>query len=176
MANLISFKKLEEMVTLLFNYNKGTTFMGLYTETFPIKKVSSPYFGKLTCRRHYNVIVNFDYTGAVNRQRIKEGKEADFVAHSKGWYERVEKTPLLKHKKTETLYLRTWVQFAGPASYFLDGKQVLDIPELEKISADLPIKYASKSQKLEKEIGFKIFKLSSIKAVTVDHATHIVQG
>jgi hypothetical protein len=166
MANTITFKKLEEMITLLYSYNKGAKIMGLYVRTHP--KANLPDFTK---EQFMNVIVNFNWKNTMNRML----KKNDFEFSKKPvWWERVGKTPIVRHKVTGDLYLRTRPKYIGPPSYFLNGKQILDIPELEAIKPDLPLNAPGVIH--EKENAFKLIKISSIRAVTVDHATYVTQA
>lgn len=179
MAKRLRFVDLGEFFTEMFNFSKGAKFAQLYTLTeVPLPK-SNQYHGRVTKQSCINVQLNFNYSNAVNNQLEKEGKSRDFSAGKLPWGTRISGTPLLMHTKkgsTEpTAYLVARVlRFLAP-TYFLDGLQVLDLPILEAIKEDLGSYSNAEHQGVEKEIVIRTYKLSSIKAITLDGETLVVE-
>ena len=180
MAKTLKFVKLGDLFSDMFHFSKGAKFAQLYTETVPSLAKSSVFYGKVVKKQTHNVQLNFSYSNAVNNLRLKEGKEADFVPSLPKWGTRIPGTPLLMHcKKGETIteaYLMTRVLKSHPSEYYLNGKFVDSVPILDAIRGDMGKSYSnSKHQGTEGEVIIRTFKLTSIKAVTMDVETHVIE-
>jgi uncharacterized protein affecting Mg2+/Co2+ transport len=58
----------------------------------------------------------------------------------------------------------------------LDGRSVDDVPTLDLLRGDMNKSYSnSKHQGTDSEVIIRTFKLASIKAITIDHETHVVE-
>lgn len=180
MAKSLKFIKLGDFFSEMFHFTKGAKFAQLYTETRIELPMSSIYRNRVTKKQNHNVQLNFSYSNAVNNMRLKEDKEADFVAAAPKWGTRIPGTPIIMHcKKGETetnAYLMTRVFKSSPSEYYLDNKFVDDIPTVDAIRGDMNKPYSNKAhQGIEKEVIIRTFKLSSIRAITMDGQTHIVE-
>jgi hypothetical protein len=180
MSKAIRFGSLGDLFTKSFHVTRGASFAQLYTEVVPDLPKSSPYYGKVTKKQCHNVQLNFSYSNAVNNMRLTEGKEADFTPSLPKWGSRIVGTPLLTHMKkgdTETtFYLITRVLKSQQAGYFLNGEEVLDIPTLDSIRGDMRAPYSNKAhQGIEHEVVIRTFKLNSIRAITMDGETLVVE-
>ena len=69
-------------------------------------KNENPYHGKVFKEQVSNVFINFNYQNSVNRARLKEGKDADFVPQYRAWGQKVPGTPLVLHENKYYLEAR----------------------------------------------------------------------
>lgn len=139
---------------------KGATFATLITETDArLKKTGNPY-GQVRKVSRVNVCLGFQYEAAVNRQRTREGAEADFEAAPRQWGERKPGTMLVEHKGK--LYLETKVERSLGCVYLdASGKELT----AEQVAPFLPAKGASR-QEVEKEILVRDYALESIRSLS----------
>jgi hypothetical protein len=114
----------------------------------------------------YKFLLNAVYQNAVNNQRIREGKEADFKAQS-NWHEKVYDSVngaiVCNKNKRENTYLSGIVQSAENLKYFVDGIEAT--AEQIEIIKQFKQKSSAPNQKLENEITFRTIKIEGIKEV-----------
>lgn len=177
---VIKFGSLGDLFSKAFHFSKGAKFAQLYTEVdVPLPK-SSKYHGRVKKKQEHNVQLNFNYANAVNNQLMMEGLDPTFKPAIPSWGQRIPGTPLISHCKKGTditsFYLMTRVLRSSQAGYFLDGRPVLDIPVLDAIRGDMKAVYSNKKhQGIEKEVIIRTFKLDSIRAITMDGETLVVE-
>jgi hypothetical protein len=136
---------------------KGAAIVTIHTETVPaMRKTDNPYVGVVK-KSAVNGIINWVYESCVNRQRVREGMEADFSAFPRKWGQRIKGTPLVEHKGQH--YLEMKVQSAQ-ARYFLGTREVTH----EEIKPYLRAASPSR-QGVEKEVILRDYALENIKAV-----------
>jgi hypothetical protein len=180
MAKAIKFGSLGDLFSKAFHFTKGASFAQLYTEVEPDLPKSSEFYGRVKKKQNHNVQLNFNYSNAVNNQLMMEGSEPTFAAQAPKWGTRIPGTPLISHVKKgsdiTSFYLMTRVLRSSPADYFLDGVFVDSIPMLAAIMGDMPARYSNaKHQGIEKEVIIRTFKLDSIRAITMDGETLVVE-
>ena len=180
MAKTLKFVKLGDLFSEMFHFSKGAKFAQLYTEVTPKFNKSSKFYGHVTKKQSHNVQLNFSYPNAVNNLRLKEDKLPDFIPALPSWGTRIPGTPLIMHcKKGEEIteaYLMTRVLKSAPSVYCFDGLVVDSIPMLDAIKKETyKSNSGSKNQGTESEVIIRTFKLSSIKAVTMDGETHVIE-
>lgn len=121
---------------------------------------------KVTKLVDYKFLLNAVYSNAVNNQRMREGKEADFQAQ-KNWHEKVydsKNGAIVRNiKSPENTYLSGIVKSAETINYFVDGKKATEA-EIEIIK-QFKQKSSAKNQGLENEITFRTIKIEGIKEV-----------
>ena len=140
---------------------KGATFATLITETDArLKKTGNP-FGPVRKVSRVNVCLGFLYGAAVNRQRTREGLEADFQAAPRQWGERIPGTMLVTHKGK--LYLETKVERSLGCVYLTASGQELTAEQVEPF---LPNRSESTRQETEKEILVRDYALESIRSLS----------
>ena len=114
----------------------------------------------------YKFLLNAVYQNAVNNQRIREGKEADFQAQS-NWHEKVYDSVngaiVCNKNKRENTYLSGIVQSAENLKYFVDGVEAT-AEQIETIK-QFKQKSSAPNQKLENEVTFRTIKIEGIKEV-----------
>jgi hypothetical protein len=114
----------------------------------------------------YKFMLNAVYQNAVNNQRIREGKEADFEAKS-NWHEKVYDSKngaiVCNKNKRENTYLSGIVQNAETLKYFVNGIEAT--PEQIEVIKQFKQKSSAKNQGLENEITFRTIKIEGIKEV-----------
>lgn len=180
MATPIRFVDVPDLFTRLFNVTKGATFAQLFVVTKPPLPKSSCYYDRVEKKQTHNVQLNGIYSNAVNNQLMAEGKEPEFVPKELSWGVRIPGTPLLQHRKKGesevSTYLMTRVLKSSPSSFFLDGKHIDDLPTLDLVLGHMRQPYSNKAhQGVDKEIIIRTFKLDSIRAITLDGETLIVE-
>lgn len=138
---------------------KGATFATLITETDArLRKGGNP-FGPVRKVSRVNVTLGFQYEAAVNRQRTREGSEADFEAKPRQWGVRKPGTMLVEHKGK--VYLETKVERSLSHVYLTaSGQELTD----EEVAPFLPAKGASR-QEVEREILVRDYDLESIRSL-----------
>jgi hypothetical protein len=115
---------------------------------------------------NYKFLLNAVYQNAVNNQRVREDKEADFKAKS-NWHEKVydsKNGAIVRNKnKHENTYLSGIVESAEVLQYFVNGKEATT-EEIEIIKNFKRVSSA-KNQGVEDEIIFRTIKIEGIKEV-----------
>ncbi len=106
------------------------------------------------------------YQNAVNNQRVREGKEADFQAKS-NWHEKVydsKNGAIVRSKKAQDkMYLSGIVESAEVLQYFVDGKEAT-AEEVEIIKNFKRVSSAA-NQGVADEVIFRTIKIEGIKEV-----------
>jgi hypothetical protein len=115
----------------------------------------------------YNMLLNANYQGMVIRQRIREGKDANFV--SKGnWFTPVNDgfngSIVAKKSDLTCEYLKFACNSAKTEKYFVDGieateSEVAIIKQFKQKSSGSP------NQGLDKEIVPRVIKIEGIKSI-----------
>lgn len=149
----------ESLVSLL-NGIKGATFATIVADTdAKLRKTGNP-FGEVRKLSRVNVCLGFQYEAAVNRQRTREGSEADFEVAPRQWGNRISGTFLVEHK--DRIYLETKVEKSLNHQYFTaDGRMLTD----EQVAPFLPARSASNRQETAKEIMVRDYALDSIRSL-----------
>jgi hypothetical protein len=154
----------------LFTSIKGATFATIVTNTDARVRASCPFGRNVRKVSRVNVTLNYNYAAAVNRQRTREGGEADFEAAPRQWGERIKGTSLVRHESGK-LYLETKVERSLGCEYFAaDGSRI----EAEAIAPYLPSKGGSGRQEVEKPVLVRDYALDSIKGVTIKGEDFVV--
>jgi len=136
---------------------KGAMIITIEAETLPqMRKTDNPYLGTRKVSA-VNGVINWVYEIAVNNQRLREDKEADFTAFPRKWGKRIKGTPLVEHKGQ--YYLEMKVQSAK--AHYVQGDAEIAVSEL------IPYFYErSKSrQGVEKEVILRDYALENIKGI-----------
>lgn len=152
---------------------KGTTFASIKTRTLvrmSKKAIASCPFGQIAKESTVSVTLGFHYAKSVNRQRDREGLEADFVAEPRAWGERISGTPIVKHNGE--FYLECKVERSiGHQYYDETGNPLSD----DDVDAYLPDRGASR-QGVEREIVIRDYKLDSIRSITLNGTVYAVRS
>lgn len=159
---------IDSLVDLLASV-KGATFATLITETDArLKKTGNP-FGDVRKVSRVNVCLGFQYENAVNRQRVREGNEADFQAAPRQWGERKPGTMLVEHK--DKLYLETKVEHSLGYTFFdANGNEL----SAEQVEPFLPTRSESSRQDTDKEILVRDYALESIRSLAIGGETYVM--
>lgn len=153
----------QELRDMLLNARRGANIVSIETETTPrMRKTDNPYAGRLVKQSKINGMINWYYENAVNNQREREGKNADFEAKPRRWGSRIHGTPLVEHKgkyylelKVENRYGKTYIDDQGN-----------EVPQ-EEIDEFL-YNSSSSRQGVEDEVILRDYKLDSIKAIKMN--------
>lgn len=143
---------------------KGSAIVTLDTETKPeMPKRGNPYASAVKCSK-VNGIINWIYTLAVNRQRVREELVPDFKAFPRVWGQRIRGTPLVEHNGK--YYLEMKVQ--GATCHYRIGN-------VEVSHADIAPwlrPYQPTRQGVSKEVILRDYALENIRAITCDSQTY----
>jgi len=148
---------------------KGATFATIIAETDAgLKKTGNP-FGPVRKVSRVNVCLGFQYESAVNRQRTREGTEADFQSAPRQWGTRIPGSMLVEHKGK--LYLETKVE-KSLGYVFLDanGKELT----AEEVAPFLPARSKSTRQETEKEILVRDYALESLRSLSMGGEQYVM--
>lgn len=149
----IRFERLEKILRDV----RGTTAVTITALTEPdMVARDNPYAGRVRKRSRRNCLIGFGYENAVNNQRLREDKDADFVAGPRKWGVRIAGTPIVEHKGK--VYLEAKVQRVLEYRYEVDG----EIVENALIEPWLRDKGAADRQELAKPVELRDFALTSI--------------
>ena len=134
------------------------------------KKIPNP-FEKIVKRSRVNGFIAYDYEAAVNRQLVREGKDADFVAGERKHGERI--APAV----SETNGIRKMVvkvQSYLESEYFGIVPNMPSMIPLTESQAKVFIREKSgpTNQGTDKAIDHKEYNISNIEEVTLDGETY----
>lgn len=118
----------------------------------------------------YHVLLNGVYKNAVNNQREREGKEADFVAVA-NWHKKVfdgKNGSIVTNKSGEKFYLMTIVSKAKVLGYFDANGNTL---EHDQVKPFLPKNYKPENQGLEKDVIVRTISLDNIQKIVTNNET-----
>lgn len=148
---------------------KGATFATIITETDArLKKTGNP-FGPVRKVSRVNVCLGFQYEAAVNRQRTREGSEADFEAKPRQWGQRLPGSMLVEHKGK--LYLETKVERSLDCVYIdATGREL----SADEVAPFLPARSESTRQETEREIIVRDYALESIRSLSMKGETYVM--
>lgn len=160
----------QKQLLALLSDIRGASFATIITETDArLKKTGNP-FGSVVKLSRVNVCLGFQYTAAVNRQRVREDAEPDFEARPRQWGERIQGTVLVEHRGK--VYLETKVERSLSHQYFRadNGTPLSD----EDVRPFLPARGKSR-QDVEREIIVRDYRLDSIRAIVMGGETYMLQ-
>lgn len=147
---------------------RGATFATLVTKTDArLRKTGNP-FGNVEKVSRVNVCLGFQYEAAVNRQRTREGTEADFEAAPRQWGERISPMLITHNGK---IYLETKVEKSLSHSYVDANGQELSS---EQVAPFLPARKPSARQETEKEILVRDYALDSIQGISLRGEEYVI--
>lgn len=143
-----------------------STIIRLDSVTVPtMRKTGNPYVGRVTKRSTIlGIIGNWIYEDAVNRQRQREGKKANFVAESPSWGTNEAGSPYRTNR--DSLYLNVKVERCLSTVLCLDGVPATG-DELAAIQTFIPAKTEAPKQALDKPIIYRSYKLESIVGLKI---------
>lgn len=169
MTNKIEYITLPQLVEMLKQVKRPIPATFVAATKVDMRKTNNPFHDRIVKRQRSNVFIKFDYENSVNKARLKEGKEADFVAKSRKWGTHVDDTPLIEHKGEYYLEARFLGNSPG-VDYFIDGNTPIDKTAFESF---VPEKGESKSQDLENEVVIRDFKVAGIREITLNGIRYI---
>jgi hypothetical protein len=119
---------------------------------------------------NYKFTLNAIYSNAVNSQRKKEEKDANFVA-KQNWHSKVYDTKngaiVCNVKNTDKRYLSGIVNNAEIITYFVDGIEATK-EEVEIIKEFRQKQSKPTNQNLENDIIFRVIEIDNIKKVVAN--------
>lgn len=111
------------------------------------------------------VNIGWGYENAVNNQRLREGKEADFQAEGRKWGVR-RNSKIVEHKGQLYVTMKSEQHFD---TTFIQGDVILDKTLVEPF---LPKRAKAETQELDKDVMPLDYKVSSIKQITLRGETY----
>ena len=168
-APAITQRQLEEMLA----NQKGATMVTVVTRTEPrMRKTGNPFVGRVFMISRVNGVANFIYGNSVNRQREREGTEADFQAEPRKWGERVKGTPLVLHKGQ--MYLELKVERSLGHTYVFANGSALTDTDVTSLKGFLYKSSQAKTQQTDKEIILRDYKVANIVAITMGRIRYTI--
>lgn len=153
---------LAELVILLSS-QQGQKNLILTTVTDPkLKKTNNP-FESVSKKSTSNVTINFDYENEVNRQRVCENSENNFVKQPRKWGHRINDTCVVLHNNK--YYIEVKVNKTFNTEYIDNNNVSIDKELLREF---MPAKSKAKSQELDKDVIIRDYSLSTITEVIMD--------
>ena len=144
-----------------------------------MRKTGNRFVGLVEKVAKTNGMVNVDYTKAVERQLVREGKDVSEFQEGTSWHHAVIRadgtfTPLCQHNKNNSYYLRFVAGNTLESEYrWIANDSPLSTADVAELKTFLQIStYANQS--LEKTIKFQTRDLSSIKVLTLEKQTYII--
>ena len=172
MQNLTTLNKKELEIINAINDGGSATFATIVAKVEQkMLKKGNPLRNSLIEKLvNYKFTLNAVYSNAVNTQRKKENKDADFVA-KQNWHSKVYDSKngaiVCNVKNTDKRYLSGIVNDAQIISYFVDGveatKEEVEIIKEFRQKQSKPI-----NQGLENDIIFRVIEINNIKKVVAN--------
>ncbi len=155
-----------------FRELRGCKMLTLTIQTEPKLRSpkSNPLFGRVKKIQSINGAVGYDYSAAVSRQLVKEGKQPDFQALAHRGMKHIGGAVLENDKGDTYVFLRPLSY--SDAVYYVEGKQT-DIEEIKSYLYFSP-NSGSGRQGTDKAIPYINIKLSNIlyvKGFSKDNCT-----
>lgn len=144
-------------------------FVGLLAVHEPQMRVrKNPFAGRVLKVSRVNGVINWRYSKAVNAQRARESKPADFVADERTWGNRVQYCPLVVHlQELPHFYLE--VKRERIERWYFDRDTLQPIPEIELLPY-FPKRLRSR-QKVDREVCLRDYRLDHIAEMTINAET-----
>lgn len=169
----INKQQLEEILSS--DNANGNTFISIETLTTPKLKggLKNPQQGRIVKKSVSNVMIfqnkhTNGYNNMVKRRLENEGKDPEsFQLHPRKWGERVENTPLVKHK--DQTYLEVIFIKNISTEFFLDD---------ELINKDEVIGFQSRKPDqggLDNSVIIRTYKLDSIKKIKINKEEYLIK-
>jgi hypothetical protein len=166
----IEYVTLKQLTNVLKEVNRPIPATIVALSVVKMNKIGNPYHGKITKKQKANVFIKFDYQNSINKARIKESKEADFISKPRVWGIHVENTPLIEHKNEFYLEAR-FLNYGPKVEYFIDSINPIKKSEFSNY---LPtVKECSGRQELDDSVIMRDFKLSGILEITMNGIKYI---
>jgi hypothetical protein len=148
---------------------EATQFIGLVAVHVPQMKVrKNPFHGKVLKLSRVNGAINWSYGRAVNRQRKREDKPADFKPKERTWGNRINHCPLVIHLQ-DVPYFYLELKRERVERWYFDNETLQQIPETE-LMPYFP-KRAKSRQKLDREVTLRDYRLDHIAELTIGGET-----
>jgi len=111
-------------------------------------------------------LIKFNYASEVNKQRLNEGKDADFVSKERAWG--VKDGCFVSHKGN--LYIDFNVKKQGKSTYRVNNSDV----DKSTLAPFMKGGGISKTQDLINEVCIRTIKLSSVKEATIGTVEYVI--
>jgi len=171
-----------EDLQLALQTSKGAKIVSLITMTIPdLKQLPDrecPFDYELVKVSYINGMVNFNYANAVNAQRVREGKEPDFIPSTRKWGTRLIGSPFVSHVSKTTgenkLYLEVRILKSIKHRYLQPSKGISIEDEI--VQPYLRKKSESFSQDVEKEIILRDYDIKNIACIIIEKQGYFIKG
>ena len=156
----------DDLIGLLLDI-RGATIVSFVAATEPRLTAGNPFPG-LRKLSSVNGVLNFNYTSAVNRQRVKEGMIPDFVAEPRKWGIRMEGTPIVKHGHKH--YVECKVESSTIIGYIMPDLSSVDPEEVAKW---LPNRHSGR-QAVEKAVILRDFSIENVRSMKLRKVEYVI--
>lgn len=156
-----------QLAAVISAYKGATPVTILANTDARCRKTGNPYKAVRKVNK-INGFIGFDYDKSVNRQLVREDKEADFEVSERAWGGHLT-SAIVEHKGKLSLCLK--VEKAGKPRYYADGKLV----SKSAIERFLPPYRPATNQGTDKEIVYRNYLLDNILAIRIGGETYRVK-
>jgi hypothetical protein len=170
--NNLTLNNKEQQIIDAINDGGSATFATIIAkvEQKMLKKGNPLRSSKIEKLVNYKFTLNAIYSNAVNSQRKKEEKDADFVA-KQNWHSKVYDSKngaiVCNVKNTDKRYLSGIVNDAQIITYFVDGVEATK-EEVEIIKEFRQKQSKPTNQGLENDVIFRVIEIDNIKKVVAN--------
>lgn len=140
------------------------------------RSIRNPYEGRVTTVKTLSVILNGNYTNAVNNQQQRENGAGDFQAKAHNFAEKMTDDfngCLSVNRKNGQIYLNCVLRKKIETNYFVDGKPATEQQQKEfgVFVTKRNYKKVAENQGVEKPVIYLNIKIDNIKRLTVNKET-----
>ena len=160
------------MITLL-NEVERPTFVHLVTETkVRMNKKGNPYHEQVTKCLSSNFYIGSSYEDRVNNNRVKEGKETDFVSSPLSGKNHISKCVLTDTKTQTKFYVMCeWFKRSYPKVEYKHNGNSIDKQMFESY---LVKRKESEKQQIENKVNIVTYLIESIKEIRMNRTRYIL--
>lgn len=167
----------EELKGLLLS-RKGANFVSFESETDArLRKTGNP-FGEVRKTSKVNGVINWEYAGAVNRQREREGRPVGddgevelFEPKPRKWGTRIKGTPFVENNGKLYVEVKVERTLAAPTYRDADGHELT----AEQVAPFMPKRKKSSRQGVDKEVVLRDYSLGNIRRIKVNGEAFVVR-
>ena len=117
--------------------------------------------------------INFRYSRTVNRQRIREGRPADFVADRRKWGRKLPHCPVIEHTVDDDDEFYLEIKRERWTSHHFERRTAKRIPRHE-LRRWLPAEPLNKRQRLSKPVALRDYTIRNLAELRIDQSAFTI--
>lgn len=158
-----------QLVDIIRNV-KGNTFITFESLTEPAQRKTGCPYDRILKLSTINASTGFDYESNVQKQQVREGLSPDFQSQPRKWGKKVS-LALVEHEGSYYLCVRVLKVLENPIFFGRKGKELVQVTK-EAIEPWLAPYRRANTQNTEKEIVYRDFLVSNIRAINIGGASY----